>query len=76
MATVEMQVRLPNVPERLTIDVESSKKGMTLPLSAFSEEDLRQVGKDYGEAMLAVRVEQLRANTRGAAASAVEKTGS
>lgn len=52
MAKIDASVRTPKVPDYLEATVPGRAKVMRLSLSAFSTEELREVGAQYTEALI------------------------
>lgn len=60
MAKIDAAVKTPKVPDYLEATVPGRAKVMRLPLSAFSIEELREVGSAYSDALVDRAEEQLK----------------
>ncbi len=58
MANIEARITTPAAPEYLATEIAGRARPMKLPLSAFSEAELKAVGAEYTEALLAKAREQ------------------
>lgn len=61
MASIETSLRIPKVPDYLEGEVVGRARPMRFRLSAFTEEELRRVGGEYADALVARAEEQRKA---------------
>lgn len=55
MAKFEVEIEVPAVPSFLRVKLPGQKRGSSVPLSEFSEEQLRALGEAYTEQLLSAK---------------------
>lgn len=72
MSKMEAEVRVPPVPDKLTVDLPGVSKGATIGLDKFTTEQLQAIGKEWTDRLIQ-RAEELGNRTEPEDAPAEEE---